>query len=509
MRTKKSFINMITSIIFIIITGILGFVKIRFFIGSLGSEANGLIQMIYRILSYLSLAEMGFGSALIYKLYKPLSENDREKISQLMTTATKFFNKVGTGILCFLIIFMFVIPFMIKGNSFNNIELYVIFLLAGIPYVIENTWYRKYSIIINADQKQYKTSLVNNICTIIYDLLVAFLLTKGITIIEYILISYPFVFVRGIILNFIYKKNYSYIHKTKTMDKEAFSLSKDVFVHNIGSMVNNSADQIILSVFNGLAFVSIYSSYYYIVKYLGSIANAVLYSVVHSFGNLFANDTEKNTKNYSVFKEYLSFASFISIIICVMFYFGILSFIDLWIGDPKYILSIAGVLSFVYLIYTNIIFIPISVAISSNGLFKGTKYYSFIATIVNVVLSLALIQKFQIAGIVFATVISKLIVLTPLDIKALYKGVFTEHSKKDYYLQIIKSLGIITAIIIIINILDLRKFYTSGTFNWICVSGISGILLLVIILIVYYLTDKYFVLFLKRCKKLIVKEKKA
>ncbi len=509
MRSKNSFLTMITGIISMIIIGLLGFIKIRYFIDGLGSEANGLIQMIYRILSYLSLAELGLGGALIYKLYKPLADKDERQISKIINTATHFFNKIGYGIIGFLVVFMFIIPFIIKNNSYDNLYLYILFLLAGIPYAIEYIWYKKYYILIAADQKQYINNIIFNTSTILYNILIILALMKGINLIQYIFISYPFILINGITLQIIYKKNYGFIKSSKEIDKEAVKMSKDVFVHNIGSSINSSSDQIVLSIFNGLTFVSIYSSYYYIVKYLKDIANSILKSTLYSFGNLFSDKEQLNTKGYKIFLEYSSFSSYFAIVISSMFFISIVPFINIWINDPKYILGIGGVLSFTMLVYSNIITIPISVASSATGIFKETKYYSFISTFVNVSLSLLVIKRYEIAGIVFATVISMLLFYTPLISKTLYKSVFTEHKQRDYYFKILESMIIIAGIISLSYIINTNSLYTGNIINWIVVSLICFISILIFVGLFYYFTDKSFKEFIYRCLYLLKRRKKS
>lgn len=508
MRSKKSFLTMLTGIIPIFIIGVLGFVKIRYFIDLLGSEANGLIQIVYRILSYLSLAELGLGGALMYKLYKPLAENNHEEISKLIHTASYFFKKIGIGIVFFLLVFMFILPFVIKNNTFDNVYLYIIFLLAGIPYAVEYLWYKKYYILIAADQKQYINNIIFNGCTIIYDICIMIALNKGVNLIGYILVSYPFIIIKGIVLTKIFKKNYPYVSETKKIDKSSLSLSKDVFVHNIGSAINNGADQIVLSIFNGLTFVSIYSSYFYIVKYLKDITNSILKSTLYSFGNLFAKEDEINTKGYDVYKEYLSFSGMFSIVISSSFYFAIVPCINIWINKPEYILGFGAIIAFTLLVYSNIITIPLNIAAGAAGIFKQTKYYSFIATFVNVTLSILVIKKYQIAGIVFATIISTLGIWFPLTLRVVYKDVFNKHSRFDYYKEIIKSLIIISLTVLVINIFNLEKFYTGSIVNWIIVSFIFFIVISLITLVFYYITDNSYKRFLKRCINLIRKKGK-
>ena len=63
---------------------IMGFLLRTVFIMVLDKELLGVNALYTDILSVLSLAELGVGSALNYSLYKPVANNDLEKIKSYM-----------------------------------------------------------------------------------------------------------------------------------------------------------------------------------------------------------------------------------------------------------------------------------------------------------------------------------------------------------------------------------------------------------------------------------------
>lgn len=508
MRTKNSFLNMITSLIPYAIIGVLGFLKIRYCLAGLGSEANGLIQMVYRILSYLSLAEMGFGSALIYKLYKPLNEHDTNKVLVLMSTSHRFFVKVAIGISAFVAGFTFIFPLFVHESTFSNTTMGLVFVLAAIPYIIEYLWYKKYYILVCADQKQYIVNIIFNLSTIIYDVVIIIALMNGVDIISYILLCYPFTILKGLFLWLYCRKKYPYLKKKcSEVDKEATSLSKDVMINRVGNLINDSSDQIVLSIFKGLTFVSIYTSYYYIVKYLKDIVTSILNASIHSFGNLLVDNKASEERKYSVFKEYLSFAEVISIIITIVFFASIISFINIWINNPSYIIDTKGIVAFALLVFADIIIIPFAVIVTASGLFKETKLYAFIAAVFNLVLSIILIGKYEIFGIVIATVITKLVLLTPLYINTIFKNTFKGENKSYCYLHLLKCISLTLLGFFIIKLFNIDLLYTNSLLNWILVSTIIFVICSAIIGGLYLLTNSYFRNFIKRCFGFIRRKK--
>ena len=82
MRAQKSAKNIIVALISNALNIVLGVVVQSIFLKTLGEEYLGLNTVLTSILSMLSIAELGLGSAIIYNMYKPIANKDKEKIKQ-------------------------------------------------------------------------------------------------------------------------------------------------------------------------------------------------------------------------------------------------------------------------------------------------------------------------------------------------------------------------------------------------------------------------------------------
>lgn len=71
----------------------------KVFVVTLGENYLGLSGLFTDILSMLSLAELGFGTSVVYSLYKPLAEGDTEKIKSLMRVFRLAYRCVGIFVL--------------------------------------------------------------------------------------------------------------------------------------------------------------------------------------------------------------------------------------------------------------------------------------------------------------------------------------------------------------------------------------------------------------------------
>ena len=72
-------------------------------INYIGDVGNGYYQTINQIISYVFLAQIGFPEAVIYSLYKPFAEKNRDDINAIYGGARKVFKIIGFiifGIIC-------------------------------------------------------------------------------------------------------------------------------------------------------------------------------------------------------------------------------------------------------------------------------------------------------------------------------------------------------------------------------------------------------------------------
>ena len=84
-RTKNSIRNIFYTVGGQLSKEFLAFIVRTVFIRTLAIEYLGVNGLFTNILSFLSLAEMGVGSALIFAMYKPMAEHDKIKLQMYMS----------------------------------------------------------------------------------------------------------------------------------------------------------------------------------------------------------------------------------------------------------------------------------------------------------------------------------------------------------------------------------------------------------------------------------------
>lgn len=420
MRTKKSIYNFISDALPYLVLGILSFLRIKFLIKYYGEEVNGYIQLITQVFAYLSLAEAGFGTAVMYKLYKPLADNDKEKISSIVVGSKQIFKKIAFVMTIGSFVCSILIPIFINKGNLSISFTVSIFLLNSVHYLLEYFLIYPYTTLLQADQNQYISNFYRNLTKILFGLLELYLMSLTLNLLLIIGINVIFTLIYVLLVMKKVKKLYPWLDEKAKPDTSAFKMTKDVVVHKISNLIFTKTDPIILSRYS-LNYVSIYSSYNYILEFLTTIISKLYNALRSSYCNIVAlNKTED--KKY--FKIFLSFSFFIACFCSLTFYTTVNLFVGkVWL-DENNVFNISVVTLFAIIMFGRIIINPIYVARDSKGLFKETKGFTVLQAITNIVLSIILVKKYQIFGVLLATCISQYLILIPSNVYIIYKKIF-------------------------------------------------------------------------------------
>ncbi|MGG2937779.1 sugar translocase [Bacillus pacificus] len=449
MRIQNSLQNMLFGFLGQIISIIMGFLVRTVFIYTLGIEYLGIEGLFTSILTMLSLANLGFDTAVMYSLYKPLAEKDIRKIQALMNLYQKAYQIIGIVILVIgLCLLPFVPHLMVRETKIENIHIiYLLFLLSSV-----SSYYFVYKqTMIIADQRNYVISKIHIIFTIISNLTQLFLL---ILISNYIVVLIMQLLMRLLENIYISKKAnqlYPYLkgkssaRLSKEEKKHFFENLYALLLYRISGVVVNGTDNIVISKFIGIAWVGIYSNYLFIINTLNTLLGYLFYSVTASVGNL--NVNESKDKKYFIFRV-LNFMNFwIYGFFSVLLWNLVNPFIIIWIGEAytfnKYIL---------FVILLNFFTVGMQNASTTfretTGLFKKGKYRPIIAAIINIVTSIILVKQIGISGVFIGTIFSRLCTYFWFDPYTIFKCVFQKPVKlyfkkyTIYFLLVLFTAGI-------------------------------------------------------------------
>lgn len=434
-----------------LVTQLLGFVLRTVFIAYLGNTLTGINDLYTGILSVLSMAELGVGTALNYSLYGPVARKDYEKIKSYMQLYRKAYRTIGLVIALIGLAVSPFLPYLVKqpeGVTLRDLTLYYfIFLFNTVSsYFVAY----KYSL-VNAEQKNY---IQTNIITITK------MITVGLQIIVIIatqnfylyLLTAAFVeLMQKLFVSRYLNRRYPYLldrnvaRLSKEETGEIVKKTKALVFHKVGDVARLQTDSMIISAFINVTLVSFVGNYNMVLTSVSNFVNIIFNSVLSGFGNLIA--TESKEKQYSIFKVYRFFACWIYGFSGVGFFLLLTPFIMLWQGRES-VLGVSVIACILIDYYLKGDRIVLSNFKTAAGVFEQDKYLALIQGAVNLVISIALVQKIGLVGVYVGTVISGLIanITKPFII---YKVCF-DKSVKAYFLDSVRYLAALGGILVIL-----------------------------------------------------------
>lgn len=399
----------------------------------------GLSSLFGSILDVISLSELGFSSAILYFMYKPLSNNDTKTVNALLNFCKKAYRIIGLAIIIF---GLCVIPFInnfIKDEIPDNINIYYIYLVYVVNSAASYFLYAYMSSIIVVNQRDDINSIVNSISMISLTTLQVVLLYFTRNYYLFITLMPIFTVVGNIWIAVIVKKQFPMYRAEGQVPKEMFSRIKKVvagaFIQKSCGTTRNSVDSICISSFIGIAATGIYNNYFMIIKGIMSFQSVFSNSLVGGIGNHVA--TKSIDENFQELKKldfvYLNITGW-----CMTFLLCLYQpFMRVWMGNDALLPFRTVVLLCLYYYFLEMGEIR-CMYITTNGLFWEHRWRSIVETVANVGLNIVLGKFFGIDGIIIATMISIFICNFIWANKITFKKYFGKSYLKDYYLYQLK-----------------------------------------------------------------------
>lgn len=430
-RTTNSKKSIIMGIAKNLVMTLVAFISRRLFIYYIGVEYLGINGLFANTLSLLSMADLGFGTAMSFSFYKPLANHDEEKLSSLI-----WFYKKVYRIIAILITLLGIalIPFLkYIVNVEQEIPHLTLYYLIFLSSTVFSYLFIYKSSIITADQKKY---IVDSITVIV---LVCKLIIQCICIVVfrnyviYILLNLTATIVNNLIVSHKADEIYPFIKQKRTLNKkeqaEIFDNLRSVFIYKISSTLINSIDNIIISVMISTIAVGYYSNYLTITLNLSSFITIIFTSLTASVGNLIVK--ESFDRKYEIFAVSQKISFWISGFVSVSTFVLVSDFIQLWLGS-EFDLGIPMAAAVSLNLFFSTSMQPIWVFREATGLYKKTKYVMLVTAFINLILSILLARIWGLPGVVFATVASRILTYFWYEPKLLF-GEFFHRSAWIYY----------------------------------------------------------------------------
>ena len=434
-RTTNVKRNIIFATMQVVISQFLPFVVRTILIYRFGVEYLGLNSLFSSILSILSLMELGFGTAVVYSMYKPVADGDVKLICAYLSYYRKIYKIIGLVVLGVGLVLMpflrfFIYDPVLPGGLYLNI-CYCVFLGdAVISYLLFGyatatpTAYQRRDILSRVDM-----AMVGLKCV-----LQSILLLTSHTFYLY-LISIPIVtIVRNLVVAKVVSMRYPEIKCMGDIDPERKRdlnrRVKGLLINKLTTVSRNSIDCLCISAFIGLAITGMYNNYYFVIRAMLSFSGVICNSMMASVGNsIVTESTEKNYNDLRLFDFiYMAIAGWATVCMLCLYQ----PFISTWIGDKMMLdLPVAiGLSIYFYILKSGDIR---WVYHEGAGLWYEARIIMIGEAIANIVLNVLLCRVWGVFGVVLATIISVFITNMILCPKLIFRLYFKNGKLEEYW----------------------------------------------------------------------------
>ncbi|MBB6446836.1 lipopolysaccharide biosynthesis protein [Bacillus benzoevorans] len=432
-RTKASLRNISFAITFQLLALAVNFASRTVFIAMLGKEYLGLNGLFSNILSMLSLAELGIGTAIIFSLYRPLAENDHSKVAALMSLYKKAYTIIGFIVLILGLSIAPFLSFFIKEMP-NIPGIYIIYIIFVLNAALSYFLIYKQSLIM-ADQKQYIVTKYRNIFDIALKIfqIFALLLTQS----YFLFLILTLVSTLGLNLSLSIKADRMYPflkgeEKGKLDQDTKDEMIKNVkgnIAHRIGGIIVLSTDHLLIARFLGIVTVGIYANYLLILSSLTTFTKLIYQSLTASIGNLHASSDDENKER--IFHYIYFFTAWVYGFMSICLFILLNPFITLWLGADFTFSN-----SIVFLMVLNFFITgmrqPSLTFTDAMGLYWYSRHKPLFEAFINLMSSIYLVIHFGMAGVLLGTLISTMTTCFWVEPLMVFKYGFN-YSVFDYF----------------------------------------------------------------------------
>lgn len=411
-RVHRSLMNIKVGMLFYVLSLFLAFFSRKIFLDCLGAEFIGLTDMLGNIMTFLSVAELGIGTSIVFFLYKPLQEDNHEKINEIVSMLAYLYRNIGFIIGCIGLVVSIFFPWWF-GNIGTGLFLvyfaFYSFLASSMVGYIFN--YRQ--LLLSANQKQYIVHSYFQTISLLQSLTQIILAYYFKNLYLWVIVGLIYTIIGCILFNRRINKEYPWLkidlqagRRNLKQYPEVLKKTRQIFVQRINDFILNRCDAIFIGWFVSITQIAFYSNYMMLVYKLIFLVNILSDGLRAGVGNLLAEGNERNTMK--VFWELATVRFFIMGGVIFSLIIGIQSFITCWIG-ADYQLNMV----IVYLIILHLFFYlqdaAVLIFINGAGLYQDV-WATWTSFLITLSVTLILGPFIGIAGILIGKTSSLLVI---------------------------------------------------------------------------------------------------
>ena len=420
--------NVVAGVINRGLTLFLPFVNRTLFIWWMGAEYLGLNGLFASLLGVLSLAELGFGQAIVCALYKPVAEDDRETVCAYFSFYRTVFRLVGCFILVSGLALLPFLPKLVHGTAPADIDLRLVYLIHLANAVLSYFLFAYKGVLLTVHQRQDVQTHIHTGVTIAQYAASLGVLCLTRNYYHYVLTTVVFTVLTNLLVARATSRLFPDIVCAGRLSRErrrkVLSDVGSLFLHRVGAVISYSSDNLVISSCLGLVAVAAYGNYYTIYKSVCGFIYVIYDSLTAGFGN--AVHTEPKRAVWEKFRK-LNVLSLIVVSWSAAMMLALYQpFMRLWTAKrPELMQPFSTALLMVVFFYVNYSRQVLQMFKSALGLWREDRFKPVVSGVANLALNVALISVWGLNGAIVSTVLAFLVIEIPWEGAVVFRRYLT------------------------------------------------------------------------------------
>ena len=503
-KVKSTIKNLYSKLYIVAVTSIFPYIIRTLLIKYIGIEYTGVSSLFSSVLQVLNMADLGFGTAVVFFLYGPVDKQDVNKVNAILKLYRKAYRIVGVIITAAGLCVMPFLPELIQGKSIpDGINIYIIYLI----YLFNATFgyltvgYKE--VLFEATKDADIPSKIGGTTALIMYIIQIFTICiyKSFYMYAAALMVNPILLV--LLTSCAAKKHFPQYYCKGDVDKDFLKgFWKRIYAmtfSKLRTVSRNSFDSIIISMFLGLTALAKYQNYYMVMMIPLVIVNILRNSITPSFGNSVAFESKES--NYGVLNDFTLIQNGI-VVVCMSCLCNLYQpFIRLWIGSqymlPDYMIYLFAIYFYAMSLSENTVMLR-----EVTGIWWEGRKGAVIEAASNLILNYVLVKYYGIAGVVVSTIITIVFINLPWETYIIFKYYFNMNPFK----YVIKQLVLAAESIVIVAITYIiGKIVIVTDIGSLLLKITGSVLIPVILWVLIHIKDKAVIEVISIIKKMVKK----
>ena len=436
-NTKR---NIIASSLNSLIRMLFPFLNRTLFLWLLGPEYLGLNGLMTSVIGVLSMAELGFGTAVVCAMYKPVAEDDRELLCAYLRFFRTAYRWVGATIF---LIGLCLLPFLgnlVHGHVPDDVDLHILYLIYLVNTSASYFLFAYRGSVLGAHHRNDVATNLRSAVSVAQYITTFLVLLVTRNYYHYIIATVFFTVLQNVLLVKASRKYFPDIEPHGDLPPEqrrrVVSDIKSIFMHKVGGVITNSTDNIIISTFLGLVAVATYGNYYYVLTTVGTMVASIYSTMTGGFGNKI--HTESREANFRLLMRMARLTLLVTTWCAAMMSALYQPFISIWThGDSsllRHALTPALMVLYFYIMQSRQILLTFK---SAAALWRQDRWKPIVAGAVNLATNMLFViflpEEYKLDGVIFSTIISFILIQIPWESHVVFSSFFCRREFRAYW----------------------------------------------------------------------------